>query len=54
MTTMGDLISQLFATYEREYHDDELAAVATQVTLAELLRARGAKRARLAAPRKDA
>ena len=36
-TTMGQLVSDLFARYERELHDPELAAVATQVRLAELL-----------------
>ena len=36
-TTMGQLISDLFARYERELHDPELAAVATQIRLAELL-----------------
>ena len=34
---MGQLVSDLFARHERELHDSELAAVATQVRLAELL-----------------
>jgi hypothetical protein len=36
-TTMGQLVSDLFARYERELHDPKLAAVATQIMLAELL-----------------
>jgi hypothetical protein len=36
-TTVGKLVSDLFARYERELRDPELAAVATQVRLAELL-----------------
>lgn len=40
MMTLGQLISTLFAQYEHAYHDEELAAVATQVTLDDLLRAR--------------
>ena len=38
--TIGQLISDLYSKYERRYHDDELAAVATQVTLDDVLRAR--------------
>ena len=34
--TLGQLVSDLFARYERELHDPELAAVATQVRVAEL------------------
>ena len=40
MTTIGQLISDLYSKYERRYHDPELAAIATQVTVDELLRAR--------------
>jgi hypothetical protein len=40
MTTIGQLISDLYSKYERRYRDEELAAVATQVTVDELLRAR--------------
>jgi hypothetical protein len=40
MTTIGDLVSTLFARYERRFHDERLAAVATQVVLDELLRRR--------------
>lgn len=36
--TMGQLVSTMFEAYERRYHDGQLAAVATQVTLADLLR----------------
>ena len=35
--TMGQLVSDLFAHYVRELHDPELAAVATQVRIAELV-----------------
>lgn len=37
MTTIGQLISTLFASFDRQFHDEELAAVATQVALNELL-----------------
>jgi len=40
MTTIGQLISDLYSKYERRYRDEELAAVAAQVTVDELLRAR--------------
>lgn len=36
--TMGQLVSRMFEVYERRYHDQELAAIATQVTLEDLLR----------------
>lgn len=39
MTTFGQLVSALFAKYERQFHDEQVAAVATQVALDELLRA---------------
>lgn len=35
--TMGQLVSQFFETYEHEFRDEELAAVATQVRIMELL-----------------
>lgn len=35
--TMGDLVSTLFDVYDDELHDRQLAAVATQVRLVELL-----------------
>jgi hypothetical protein len=38
MKTIGDVVSVLFAKYERRFHDEQLAAVATQVALEELLR----------------
>lgn len=44
MTTIGQLVSILFAKYERQFHDERLAAVATQVALDELLHARKGKR----------
>jgi hypothetical protein len=40
MTTIGQLVSILFAKYERQFHDEKLAALATQVALDELLRER--------------
>ena len=36
-TTIGELISTLFGTYDRSLGDEELAAVATEIRLAELL-----------------
>lgn len=39
-TTIGQVVSELYARYPRQYHDDELAALATQVVLSELLEAR--------------
>jgi hypothetical protein len=36
-TTMGQLVCELYARFERQLRDPELAAVATQVRLAELL-----------------
>lgn len=36
-TTLGQLISELFDMYEDRYRDEELAALATQVTVTELL-----------------
>lgn len=35
--TMGQLITELYDKYERRFGDEELAAVATEVTLEELL-----------------
>lgn len=35
--TVGQLVSQFFTTYDREFHDEELAAIATQVRIMELL-----------------
>jgi hypothetical protein len=37
MITMGQLVSELFDTYDREFHDEKLAAIATQVRITELL-----------------
>jgi hypothetical protein len=42
--TMGQLISSLFDEYERRYHDRELAAVATQVALVDVLAGAGKRR----------
>lgn len=35
--TMGQLVCDLYAKYERELHDEQLAAVATEVRVSELL-----------------
>ena len=45
MTTLGQLVSTLYAKFERQYHDHELAVVATQVAIDEILSAkrRGAR-----------
>jgi hypothetical protein len=48
-TTMGQLVSQLFDRYERTFHDEELAALATQAMIEEILkdsRTRGLQRRR--------
>jgi hypothetical protein len=45
-TTLGDLVSELVESYEREYEDAELAAVATSVTIEELFKSNQAKRVR--------
>jgi hypothetical protein len=37
MTTLGQLISELYTKYERRFRDDELAGMATQIRLEELL-----------------
>ncbi len=54
--TIGQLISDLYSKYERRYHDEELAAVATQVTLDDMFRARRlvAKRAHPVSRRRKA
>ena len=39
-TTIGQLVSALFDAYESRYHDPKLAALATEVTLTELLAGR--------------
>lgn len=38
-TTIGQVVSELYTSYQRRYHDEELAALATQVVLSELLAA---------------
>jgi hypothetical protein len=38
MTTLGDLVTDLYESYEAEYRDCLLAAVATQVSLFEILK----------------
>lgn len=38
-TTLGHLVTTLFDQYEERYHDEKLAAVATQVTVDHLIRA---------------
>jgi len=42
--TLGQLVSDLYGLYERELHDSHLAAVATQVKVAEILEATGRER----------
>jgi hypothetical protein len=37
MTTIGQLVSVLFSEYQEKFHDEELAAVATQIAIDELL-----------------
>jgi len=37
-TTVGHLVANLFAKYERRYHDAHLAAIATQVEVNQLRR----------------
>ena len=36
-TTLGQLVADLFDKYERRFHDEELAAVATQTTITHML-----------------
>ena len=43
-TTLGELVSELVESYEREYEDAELAAVATSVTIEEMFKSKQAKR----------
>lgn len=45
-TTLGQLVSDLVDSYERMYHDPELAAVATSVTLEEMFETNVARRNR--------
>ena len=40
MTTIGQLIEALYAKYERELHDHDLATVATHRALEKILRRR--------------
>jgi hypothetical protein len=35
--TMGQLVTALFDAYDRKLHDEQLAAVATEVRISELL-----------------
>jgi len=50
MITVGQLVSDLYANYELELHEEQLSAVATEIKLTELLecmprrRGRGRKR----------
>ncbi len=39
-TTLGQLVEGLYSQYERAYADEEIAAVATQVTLDDMMNAR--------------
>jgi hypothetical protein len=53
-TTVGQLVSQFFESYDREYHDEEIAAVATQVRIMDLLERTRRVRARPAPQRRAA
>lgn len=44
--TVGQLVSDLYSKYERELHDEQLAAVATEVRVTELLEGQPRRRAR--------
>lgn len=45
-TTLGELVSELVESYEREYEDKELAAVAASVTIEEMFKSNKARRVR--------
>jgi hypothetical protein len=45
-TTLGELVSELVESYEREYEDAELAAVAASVTIEEMFKSNKARRVR--------
>lgn len=45
-TTLGELVSELVESYEREYEDRELAAVAASVTIEEMFKSNKARRVR--------
>jgi hypothetical protein len=45
-TTLGELVSELVESYEREYEDHELATVATSVTIEEMFKSNKARRVR--------
>lgn len=51
--TMGQLVSTLFDVYDDELHDKQLAAIATQVRIVELLSGKPRAQRRVA-PRKAA
>jgi hypothetical protein len=44
--TMGQLVSEVFEAYERRYGDTELAAVATEVTVDDIIRTVSQRRSR--------
>ncbi len=48
--TMGQLVCELYTKYERELHDEQLAAVATAIKMNELLE--GMRRRRLRSRRR--
>jgi hypothetical protein len=50
--TMGQLVSEVFEAYERRYGDTELAAVATEVTVDDIMRT--ARRPRRSTARRGA
>lgn len=45
-TTLGDLVTELVDSYERQYKDHELATVATSVTIEEMFKSNAARRVR--------
>lgn len=45
-TTLGELVSELVDSYERQYKDHELATVATSVTIEEMFKSNAARRVR--------
>lgn len=53
-TTMGQLVASIFQAYQRELGDEQIAAVATQVRLSDLLGKRPASQRRTKATRRVA
>jgi len=51
MTTIGQLVSDLFTKFEGLLHNERLAAIATQATIDEVLRSRALAARRTATSR---